>query len=972
MCLAAPFNLSLEERVDQKVAHWLTTLTVKDLRKYNPSSPTHHCKTDKDFEAALTKLKKFLASIVGKLEVQRTYRFAHGKAFGRLFSPKSLQNVWRAFRGALCVGMMTDIDMKNCHPVILLWICDKFGIDCPVLRKYVEDREFHLTELGKAMGGKDREACKRLFLVATNTNKQLKNIPYAFFADYQAEIQGTIQPALMAIEELACFRSHAEEAARRKEAGGGEANEEGSFLNLVLCNSENDLLMEVKAFLDSVDIQAAVLAFDGIMVYGDHYGHDDLLEQLHDRLKAKFDIEMHFDFKAHDTTALDDMPPNFDPTVVLGGEWIKRHTKKDGTTWSSGVLFNISVDHLLDETSRGRILSACHGQGAVEGRPTTWDFAARKLWTRAGLDEAAFAQAWAATTSFGSHHDGSTLRHYSRESDRSKHNKICEEALGLGGRTTFKEVELRDYYLKVVGDDVLCLNQRASFYVWHKGRWSEDSGPIMAHQLMDLVHELFQGCLSHYEKKLSKLVIDGEGDGEAAKKQRDQIKAIASTANQYGNMKNQNVLNLIKNHLRANSRHDDPFDNQPYVFCFTNVAYDLERQRGREGWFCPDKYDYLLMSCQKPWREPTGAELATVASWFASVFPDLATRKAFISILKSGLSGERFEYFFVATGGGRNGKGLLIEHFIHLLDMNGYAVIGHLDLLTLPIKSGANSEARSLHKKRFVRFSEPNPESGEAIRLSNVNELTGNEQLKARTGHDFSARGDDTCLHGTNLIECNGPPPCKGDKGDSAQERWRWIDFAVKFTDDPVELASDPIRYRPKDPTLKWPEAKLQHYCAFFKYLITADGVWNPGKSLDDYIPEASRQMAKSYLAENDELSSWFLDQYEQEREVDADGLVINFVPLKEVVALYKEHDIYKFMKHEDKRRFNAQRVKKDLEKNIVLKPYFRTAKKIKLATTGTHNTQEGLIHYKRKRAEEDGEPSSQGACLNAQFGADW
>ena len=42
--------------------------------------------------------------------------------------------------------MMTDIDMKNCHPVILLWICDKFGIDCPVLRKYVGDREFHLTE----------------------------------------------------------------------------------------------------------------------------------------------------------------------------------------------------------------------------------------------------------------------------------------------------------------------------------------------------------------------------------------------------------------------------------------------------------------------------------------------------------------------------------------------------------------------------------------------------------------------------------------------------------------------------------------------------------------------------------------------------------------------------------------------------------------------------------------------------------
>ena len=123
-----------EERVNQKVAHWLTTLTVDDLRKYNPGSPTHRCKTDKDFEIALTKLKVFLASIVGKPGVERTYQFARGKDFGRLFCPKGMQNAWRAFRGALCKGLMTDIDMKNCHPVILHWICDTFGIDAPKLR----------------------------------------------------------------------------------------------------------------------------------------------------------------------------------------------------------------------------------------------------------------------------------------------------------------------------------------------------------------------------------------------------------------------------------------------------------------------------------------------------------------------------------------------------------------------------------------------------------------------------------------------------------------------------------------------------------------------------------------------------------------------------------------------------------------------------------------------------------------------
>ena len=206
---------------------------------------------------------------------------------------------------------------------------------------------------------------------------------------------------------------------------------------------------------------------------------------------------------------------------------------------------------------------------------------------------------------------------------------------------------------------------------------------------------------------------------------------------------------------------------------------------------------------------------------------------------------------------------MLNEHFIYLLDLNGYAVIGHLDLLTKPIKSGANSEARSLHKKRFVRYSEPNPgEKMEAVRLSNVNELTGNEQLKARTLHE---KDDDTRLHATSLLECNEPPHCVGDKGNSSQRRWRFIPFVTKFTDDAAELRSDPAKFRPKDETLKDDDAKKQHYCAFFKYLITAENVWAPSHCLDDFMPEVTKRLAKEYLAKNDELSTWFLEEFEEE-----------------------------------------------------------------------------------------------------------
>ena len=157
-----PRQVVLEERVSQRAAHYLMTLTPDDLKKYNPPSK-HHCKTEDEFKAAHEKLRVFLNACVGKAGgVQRTYRYAQGKDFGRMFCSEGIQNVWRAFRGALCEGLMTDIDMKNCHPVILVWLCEKFAIDCPKLREYVTAREHHLAELGKVLQGKVREHCKLL------------------------------------------------------------------------------------------------------------------------------------------------------------------------------------------------------------------------------------------------------------------------------------------------------------------------------------------------------------------------------------------------------------------------------------------------------------------------------------------------------------------------------------------------------------------------------------------------------------------------------------------------------------------------------------------------------------------------------------------------------------------------------------------------------------------------------------------
>ena len=81
--LPPPSTVVLEERLNQRAAHYLTTLTVDNLKTYNPPSK-HHCKTENDFRLALKKLNAFLSTFVGKEDgTQCTYRYARGKGFGR-------------------------------------------------------------------------------------------------------------------------------------------------------------------------------------------------------------------------------------------------------------------------------------------------------------------------------------------------------------------------------------------------------------------------------------------------------------------------------------------------------------------------------------------------------------------------------------------------------------------------------------------------------------------------------------------------------------------------------------------------------------------------------------------------------------------------------------------------------------------------------------------------------------------------
>ena len=124
----------------------------------------------------------------------------------------------------------------------------------------------------------------------------------------------------------------------------------------------------------------------------------------------------------------------------------------------------------------------------------------------------------------------------------------------------------------------------------------------------------------------------------------------------------------------------------------------------------------------------------------------------------------------------------------------------------------------------------------------------------------------------------------------------------------------------------------------------------------------------------NETTSTWFLEEFEEDTEVDAAGFIVNFVSLKDVKELYVSQPIFTSMRKEDQRKFSTKKLKEDFEKNILLRKFFKPAMKVKLASSKKLNTKEGLIHFKR-RVDHDGddndEPAAQRQCLQQHHGVD-
>lgn len=217
----------------------------------------------KDARNSLNIDEYFAKSKDGSIKVK--YLQTSNGMFTRYYAKNGLsgQGMVRECRHIIYDDLYTDIDIKNAHPVIIMWMCSNLDIKYELLHKYVSDRDNVINELVNINTGLDYEYFKKMILKVNNggaiPSTVIKN---EFLTGYQKEMDR--------IRKTLLKKFHVFKTKTITQKPDKEYNIDGSAFSNLCQFVENQLLIEIIEYLkkniNADEFSNIILCFDGVMI----------------------------------------------------------------------------------------------------------------------------------------------------------------------------------------------------------------------------------------------------------------------------------------------------------------------------------------------------------------------------------------------------------------------------------------------------------------------------------------------------------------------------------------------------------------------------------------------------------------------------------------------------------------------------------------------------------------------------------
>ena len=182
--------------------------------------------------------------ITYSLSTTRAGRLGYGRLYGTIGSLETLE---RECRGTICRDNYIDIDVVNCHPVLLIQLAQrKYNLRMPEVGKYVDDRDSYLAQVSD-----NRDDAKESIIKIFYGGK----CAFPFLEPLRNEVQRFTKMLTQQPEYKELFH-----------ALRSEDNVYGSFLSYILQTEERHVMLAMKAALEAAKFSVDVLCYDGVMV----------------------------------------------------------------------------------------------------------------------------------------------------------------------------------------------------------------------------------------------------------------------------------------------------------------------------------------------------------------------------------------------------------------------------------------------------------------------------------------------------------------------------------------------------------------------------------------------------------------------------------------------------------------------------------------------------------------------------------
>ena len=240
-----------------------------------------HLINNNDFNIEVNNIAKnyyYSLDNLGRKRVHYKQKFEHKDRYYGVGS--CLYYLKKEIRNSIMHKNIKDIDMINCHPVILLNLCQKNKVKSNILKNYVENRNLILDSFGN-----NRKTVKELFL--TILNGGFKNT---------CSRDSTINNYLKLLEnEIIKIQKYF--YSKDKRYLEKDYNYLGKNLSRIILEKENQILQTMINYFVSKRVKIFTLEYDGLKIYTDDKSKHFSINDLKKIIFKNTEINMKLSFK---------------------------------------------------------------------------------------------------------------------------------------------------------------------------------------------------------------------------------------------------------------------------------------------------------------------------------------------------------------------------------------------------------------------------------------------------------------------------------------------------------------------------------------------------------------------------------------------------------------------------------------------------------------------------------------------------